>query len=80
MADALSVSIVSRPTYSDIVSPSTDDVMSLLCGKPMTWGTKPRLDSYMLTEDNYLLFRIACHNVFPIFHVHTITIERCIFL
>ena len=27
-----------------------------------------------------MLFRIVCHNIFPISHVHTILINRCIFL
>ena len=27
-----------------------------------------------------MLFRIACHNIFPISHVHTIPIDRCVFL
>ena len=54
--------------------------MSLLCGRSISWGTKPRLNSCELTKHNYMLFRIACHNIFPISHVHTIPIDRCIFL
>lgn len=26
------------------------------------------------------MFRIACHNIFPISHAHTIPIDRCVFL
>ena len=53
--------------------------MSLLCGRFVSWGTEPRLNSYELTKHNYM-FRIACHNIFPISHVHTIPVDRCIFL
>ena len=78
--DVLFIPLFNRPTYPYFESPSLDDVMSLLCGKTMTWGTKPRLDSHELTKVNYLLFRITCHNIFLISHVHTIPIDRCIFL
>ena len=33
-----------------------------------------------LTETTYLLFRIACHSLWPISHLHTIPLERCVFL
>ena len=33
-----------------------------------------------LTETTYLLFRIACHSLWPISHLHTILLERCVFL
>ena len=26
------------------------------------------------------MFRIACHNIFPISHIHTIPLDRCAFL
>ena len=80
VADVLSIPLFSRPTYPYFESPSLDDVMSLLCGKTMTWDTKTRLDSHELTKVNYLLFRIACHNIFLIFDVHTILTDTCIFL
>ena len=54
--------------------------MTLLCGRSMTWGSDPRINSSELTELNYIFFRIACHNIFPISHVHTIPIERCFLL
>ena len=54
--------------------------MTLLYGRTVTWGTEPRLNSRELTELNYLLFRIVCHNIFPISHVHTIPIDKCVFL
>ena len=54
--------------------------MTLLCGRFVTWGTEPRFNSRELTEYNYMLFRIACHNIFPISHVHIIPIDRCVFV
>ena len=54
--------------------------MTLLCKRSMTWGSDPRINSSELTELNYIFFRIACHNIFPVSHVHTIPIERCFLL
>ena len=36
--------------------------------------------SAKLTETTYLFFRIACHSLWPIFHLHTIPLKRCVFL
>ena len=33
-----------------------------------------------LTETAYLFFRIACHSLWPISYLHTIPLERCVFL
>ena len=33
-----------------------------------------------LTETTYLIFRIACHSLWSISHLHTIPLERCVFL
>ena len=79
MADALTVPFVRHPTYPYTDPPSLSDVMSLLCGKPMTLEDEPRLESSEQIEENYLLFRIACHSIFHISHIHMITINRCIF-
>ena len=80
VSEVLGVPLVCRPTYPYSESPLIDDVMTLLCGRFVTWGTEQRLNSYKLIKYNYLLFRIACHNLFPISHVHTIPIDRCVFL
>ena len=32
------------------------------------------------SETAYLFFRIACHSLWPISHLHTIPLERCVFL
>ena len=72
--------LIQHPTYPYTESPLLDNVMSLLYGRTVSWGSKPRLHSHELIEVNYLLFRIACHNIFPVSHVHTIPIYGCIFL
>ena len=77
VSEVLGVPLVHRPTYPCSESPSIDDVITLLCGRFVTWGTKPRFNSYELIEYNYM-FRMACHNLFPISHVHTIPIDRCV--
>ena len=79
VSDALNVPRVHRPTYPYSKCPLISDVMTLLCGRSMTWGSNPRINSSELTEFNYIFFKIACHNIFPISHVHTIPIERRFF-
>ena len=80
VSNAFNVPRVRTPTYPYSKRPPISDVMTLLCGRSMTWGFDPRINSSELTELNYIFFRIACHNIFPISHVHTIPIERCFFL
>ena len=54
--------------------------MSLITGTTISWGTNPRVNTHELTELNYLFFRISCHYIWPISHIHTIPIEKCVFL
>ena len=79
VAKALDVPIVQQPTYPYTEIPPIDDIMSLLCGETVSWGTDPRITTHELTELNYLFFRIACHNIYPISHVDTTPIDRCVF-
>ena len=65
VSDAINVPRVHRPTYPYSECPPISDVMTLLCGRSMTWGSNPRINSSELTELNYIFFRIACHNIFP---------------
>ena len=44
------------------------------------WGFDPRITTAELTEIHYLFFRIACHSLWPISHLHTISLEHCAFL
>ena len=80
ISNALNVPHVRTPTYPYSKHPPISDVMTLLCRRSMTLGFDPRINLSDLTELNYILFRIACHNIFPVSHVHTIPIERCLFL
>ena len=66
VSDALNVPRVHRSIYPYSECPPISDVMTLLCGRSMTWGSDPRINSSELTKLNYIFFRIACHNIFPI--------------
>ena len=80
VSKALDVPIICAPTYPNSMSPRIDDVMDVLCGQSVTRGSNRNISSSELTELNYIFFRIACHNIFPISHIHTIPIDRCFFL
>ena len=80
VSEALGVPLVRKPTYPYAKSPPINDVMSLLCGRAITWGSKLRINSCEFTKLNYLYLRIVCHNIYPISHVHTIPLDRCAFL
>ena len=80
VADALGVLIVRELVYSYEESPPLDDVMSYITGSSIQWGFDPQITSAELSETAYLFFRIACHSLWPISHLHTIPLERCVFL
>jgi len=40
VSEALGVPLVHKPTYPYTKFPSVDDMMSLLCGRPVSWGTE----------------------------------------
>ena len=80
VADALGVPFFRGPVYPYEESPPLDDVMSYITGSFIQWGSDPQITSAELTETAYLFFRIACHSLWPISHLHTIPLERCVFL
>ena len=80
MADTLGVPVIREPVYPYEESPPLDDVMSYITGSSIQWGSDPRITSAELTETTYLFLRIACHSLWPISHLHTIPLERCVFL
>ena len=80
VADALGVPLVQHPVYPYDESPPLDDIMSYITGSSIRWGSDPRITSTKLIETTYLFFRIACHSLWPISHLHTIPLERCAFL
>ena len=80
MADAFGVSVVREPVYPYGESPSLDVVMSYIIGSSIQWGSDPWITSFELSEIAYLFLRIACHSLWLISHLHTIPLERCVFL
>ena len=80
ISKALDVPIIRTPTYPYSRSPRIDDVMDVLCGRLVTSGSDQSISLSELTKLNYIFFRIACHNIFPISHICTIPVDRCFFL
>ena len=80
VAQALGVPIVTDPVYPYYESPPIDVVMSHIIGSSIQWGSDPRITSSALSEIAYLFLRVVCHSLWPISHLHTIPLERCVFL
>ena len=80
VAEALGVPVVREPVYPYEESPPLDDIMSYITESSIQWGTNPRITSTKLSETAYLFFRIACQSLWPISHLHTIPLKRCVFL
>ena len=80
VASALRVPMIRHPIYPYNESPLLDDIMSYLTRSSIQWGSNPQITSHELTEIHYLFFRISCHSIWPISHLHTIPLERCAFL
>ena len=54
--------------------------MSNITGSSIQWGSDSRITSSALSETAYLFLRVACHSLWPISHLYTIPLERCVFL
>ena len=80
VAEALGVPVVTKPVYPYAESPPIDVVMSHITGSSIQWGSDPRIMSSVLSETAYLFLRVACHSLWLISHLHTIPLERCVFL
>ena len=80
MAEALGVLVVRELVYPYDESPPLDVVMSYITGFSIQWGSNPQITSSELTETAYHFLKIACHSLWPISHLHTIPLERCVFL
>ena len=80
VAEALGVPVVTNPVYPYDESPPIDVVMSHMFGSSIQWGSNHRITSSTLSETAYLFLRVACHSLWPISHLHTIPLERCVFL
>ena len=77
---ALGVPVVSDPVYPYDESPPINVVMSHIIGSSIQWGSNPRITSSTLSKTAYLFLRVACHSLWPISHLHTIPLERYVFL
>ena len=80
VAIALGVPLIQQLVYPYTKTPQLDDIMSLLTGTSIRWGTDPQIIPHELTELNYLFFQISCHSIWLISHLHSIPLERCVFL
>ena len=80
MDEALGVSVVREFVYPYAEAPPLDVVMSYITGSSIQWGSDPRITSSAFSETAYLFLRVACHSLWPISHLHTIPLERCVFL
>ena len=80
VGEALGVSVVSDPVYPYDESPPIDVVMSHITRSSIQWGSDPRITSSALSKTAYLFLKVACHSLWPISHLHTISLERCVFL
>ena len=80
VTEALGVPIVIDPVYPYDESPPIDEVMSHITRSSIQWGSDSRITSSTLSETTYLFLRVACHSLWPNSHLHTIPLERCVFL
>ena len=63
MAEALGVSVVTKPVYPYAEAPPSDVVMSYITWSSIQWGSDPRITSSALSEIAYLFLRVACHSL-----------------
>ena len=80
MAETLGVPVVTEPIYPYVESPPIGVVMSHITGSSIQWGSDPWITSSVLSETAYFFLRVACHSLWPISDLHTIPLERCVFL
>ena len=80
VAEALRVPVVTEAVYPYAEAPPIDVVMSYITGSSIQWGSDPWITSSTLFETAYLFLRVMCHLLWPISHLHTIPLERCVFL
>ena len=80
VAEALGVPVVTELVNPYAEAPPIDIVMSYITRSSIQWGSDPRITSSALSETAYLFLRVTCHSLWPISHLHTISLERCVFL
>ena len=72
MASALGVPLVRQPMYPYTETPSLDDIMSLLTGTTIGWGTDPRITSMSLLSSiicfsGYLVIPFGLSLIYTLF-------------
>ena len=80
MAEALGVLVVTEAIYPFVEAPSIDVVMFYITRSSIQFGVDPWITSSTLSKTAYLFLMVACHSLWPISHLHTIPLERCVFL
>ena len=80
VAEALGVPVITGLIYPYAEALPIDVVMSYITRSSIQWGSDLRITSSALSETAYLFLRVACHSLWPISHLHTIPLERCVFL
>ena len=80
VVEALGVPVITEPVYPYAESPPIDDVMSHITGSSIQWNSDPWITTFALSETAYLFLKVASHSLWPISHLHTILLERCVFL
>ena len=80
VAEALGVPVVTEHVYPYVEDPPLDVVMSYITGSSIQWGSDPRITSSALSKTAYLFLKVVCHSLWTISHIHTIPLERCVFL
>ena len=80
VSEAFGVPVIFDHVYPYDESPPIDIIMSHITRSSIQWGSDPRIMSSALSETAYLFLRVTCHSLWPISHLHTIPLERCVFL
>ena len=80
VATAFGVPLVQHPVYPYDECPPLDDIMSYITSTSIQWDCDPRITSYKFTKIHYVFFWISYHSIWPISHLHTISLKRYAFL
>ena len=80
VSEAFRIPIIREPIYPYAEAPPLDVDMSYITRSTIQQDSDPRITSSALSETAYLFLRVACHSLWSISHLHTIPLERCVFL
>ena len=88
MAFAIGVPLVQQLVYPYIESPPLNDIMSLITGTSISWGTNPRVNSLSLLSSIICFLRYPVivfgqfhmYILFPLRDVHSYTLSSLMLL